>query len=595
MFQRLFVKHLRAIHYQLLVRTFSTLIIVTCTTSLVRGDIYQWEWVDPLDPSQGKQPSNVLCPDGAGLSAGPGLNAANDNLTKAYLIGANLNGANFGFATLEDADLTGAQLEDANFVSAKLAGATMTGAVVAGARLHAVTQNGFVSAQLYSTTSYQAGDLTSIELSYNNLSGWDFSGQDLTDAHFYRSTLTGANLTGAIVRGVNFASETQPGLSAAQLYSTASYQARDLTEINFTYEDLSDWDLSGQDLSGANLTSATLTGANLTGAIIRGASLYSNAGNGITASQLYSTASYQQGDLSGVRLGQDDLSGWDLSAQDFTDAVFYDATLTNANFSGSNLTNVSFQDATLTGTNLNGADARGARFLNTASSTTQNLIRLDGHVAGLDIAAGETMRLWDYHHETPIAIVVEDGMSIDPLGTLRTVFEDDQWGSTLSFDAGVPVSLGGTLELLLDDEVDTESLAGTTFQLFDWAGVSPTGAFDQIAMEPNTTWDTSQLYTTGEVTLLSAGGLPGDFNDDGQVNLADYTVWRNNLGAASELAINSAGNGTGGVDAGDYTVWKNNFGSRVGPPWAVPATVPEPTGFALVAIGLLGVLALRRT
>ena len=62
-------------------------------------------------------------------------------------------------------------------------------------------------------------------------------------------------------------------------------------------------------------------------------------------------------------------------------------------------------------------------------------------------------------------------------------------GSTLSFESGVPVSLGGTLELLLDAKSQPRMLAGTTFQLFDWSGVSPGGTFDEIAFEPDTTWD----------------------------------------------------------------------------------------------------------
>ena len=43
-------------------------------------------------------------------------------------------------------------------------------------------------------------------------------------------------------------------------------------------------------------------------------------------------------------------------------------------------------------------------------------------------------------------------------------------------------------------------------------------------------------------------GSPGDFNGDGQVNLADYAVWRDNLGAADESGINNNGDG-GGVGA----------------------------------------------
>ena len=34
--------------------------------SAVRADIFQWQYINPANPSQGKQPSTTLCPNGAG-------------------------------------------------------------------------------------------------------------------------------------------------------------------------------------------------------------------------------------------------------------------------------------------------------------------------------------------------------------------------------------------------------------------------------------------------------------------------------------------------------------------------------------------------
>ncbi len=79
--------------------------------------------------------------------------------------------------------------------------------------------------------------------------------------------------------------------------------------------------------------------------------------------------------------------------------------------------------------------------------------------------------------------------------------------------------------------------------------------------------------------------LPGDYNSDGTVNLADYTVWRDNLGAADETALGGNGTNTGGVDSLDYPWWKERFeaaaqaATRTG---AVPTAVPEPPGWLLV-------------
>ena len=135
----------------------------------------------------------------------------------------------------------------------------------------------------------------------------------------------------------------------------------------------------------------------------------------------------------------------------------------------------------------------------------RNFIHPDGHVEGLSVREAEVFRLWDNSFTEPIPIVVQRETSIDPNGALRAVFEDDQWGSTITFEPGISVTLAGTLMLEIDDEVSWLSLVGTTYQLFDWTGVTPAGAFDTIDPQPGTSWDTSRLYTTGEVTLV---GVP---------------------------------------------------------------------------------------
>lgn len=77
-------------------------------------------------------------------------------------------------------------------------------------------------------------------------------------------------------------------------------------------------------------------------------------------------------------------------------------------------------------------------------------------------------------------------------------------------------------------------------------------------------------------------GLAGDFNSDGSVDAADYTIWRDNLGG-SVLALNGNGNGDGNVDSLDYDLWVTNYGS--GSSSAI--SVPEPAGILLGIIGLI--------
>lgn len=63
---------------------------------------------------------------------------------------------------------------------------------------------------------------------------------------------------------------------------------------------------------------------------------------------------------------------------------------------------------------------------------------------------------------------------------------------------------------------------------------------------------------------------PGDYNGDGVVNLADYTVWRNNLGSEPAPFRGADGNGTGTVTLSDYDLWKANFGQSAAASVAAP-------------------------
>jgi hypothetical protein len=85
----------------------------------------------------------------------------------------------------------------------------------------------------------------------------------------------------------------------------------------------------------------------------------------------------------------------------------------------------------------------------------------------------------------------------------------------------------------------------------------------------------------------------GDYNHNGIVDAADYTVWRDTLGSISNLAAD--GNVNGVIDAGDYDVWKSNFGNHSGSGAGANAGVPEPTTFMLLLTGILTLGSRRRT
>ncbi len=401
--------------------------------------------------------------------------------------GGDLTGIGLAENNLRGWNFAGQNLSGADFYRALLTNADFNGALVAGADFGDTTWDGFAAQQLYSTASYQSGDVTGIGLAENNLSGWNFGGKDLADADFYNAILTDAEFSGAVVAGANFGRTTRRGFTNEQFYSTASYQSGELEGIALRENNLSGWIFAGKNLANADFDQAALTGADFTAAIITGAS-FDRAH--LTAEQLYSTASYQSGDLAGVGLTYHYLGGWRLTGKNLMDTDFKYATFSAADFS--------FSD-------LRGASLNGPQF--TAAATTESTILADGQIEGLALEAGERLVVRDYngspwrHPEGAIPITVESGMSLDPAAALRMVFEDDSWGSTISFEPGIGVSLGGSLELLFAEGTNPADLIGTTFDLFDWDGAVRSGEFE-IVPQAGTVWDTTKLYTTGEVTLV---------------------------------------------------------------------------------------------
>ncbi len=118
------------------------------------------------------------------------------------------------------------------------------------------------------------------------------------------------------------------------------------------------------------------------------------------------------------------------------------------------------------------------------------------------------------------------------------------------------------------------------------------GEFDTVnlpSLDPGLFWLVN--YDSNSIILeviANTQGLPGDFNDDGIVNVADYVVWRNNLGAADESAIANNGDGVNGVNANDYQIWRDNFGAMVVSSASQPnAPVPEPSGLGLILVALI--------
>ncbi|MCI0333104.1 MAG: PEP-CTERM sorting domain-containing protein, partial [Planctomycetes bacterium] len=98
------------------------------------------------------------------------------------------------------------------------------------------------------------------------------------------------------------------------------------------------------------------------------------------------------------------------------------------------------------------------------------------------------------------------------------------------------------------------------------------------------------------LTSFQIAGSPGDYNNDGTVDAADYVVWRKNVGTTNPLLNDHIG---GLIGPGHYDQWRTHFGETHGGGAGVNgsgnAAVPEPTSLALLLIATVLNIGRRRT
>ncbi len=109
------------------------------------------------------------------------------------------------------------------------------------------------------------------------------------------------------------------------------------------------------------------------------------------------------------------------------------------------------------------------------------------------------------------------------------------------------------------------------------------GSFDDsnVTLVPPAGFVSGSNLTSLTLTAI----LPGDYNTNGVVDTADYTEWRNNLGAPAGTLSNDVDGGT--IGQSQYNTWKANFGatSASGSAASEIQAVPEPATAGLLVVG----------
>ncbi|WP_428388189.1 pentapeptide repeat-containing protein [Mucisphaera sp.] len=498
----------------------------------------------------------------------PGWDLSSQNLTNANLSNSDTTGANFN-----DADLS-----NTNFNNAKITGASMSGSIITGARFSNMQQNSLTQAMLQSTQSFQNGSLSSLNLDGNDLTGWDFSGQNLTDASLRAGSISSFQ---SVLTDTDF---SHANLTRADLSGSWRYEHAPRNNASFRNANLTDANLLRNDLTNADFTDTTIRGARLDHAI------------GFTVQMLESTGSYKAHDLQDVSFIAADLSDANLARQNLSRANFQIASLTNANLTNADLDDINLRDTIMHGTDLRGARnitreqlVRPENLWNHSSiypADSGNLIFPDGEINGLNIGANATLRIWDFQpvaDEQPIPISVAQQLTMHQNASLRMVFEDGEWGSTIGFlEPATPVTLGGTLHLEIASHLTVDELVAlndATLHLFDWTHASRSGWFDQITTHtPIGDFDTTNLAIDGTVVFRIDELTPGDTNLDLVIDLNDLSKLAANFGQPAGWAGGNF-NGDNVVDLIDLSLLATNFNPA--PP---STTIPEPAAAPLVLL-----------
>jgi hypothetical protein len=98
--------------------------------------------------------------------------------------------------------------------------------------------------------------------------------------------------------------------------------------------------------------------------------------------------------------------------------------------------------------------------------------------------------------------------------------------------------------------------------------------------------DGGRWSKTGSFTVqVAPAGVPADYNGNGNVDAADYVLWRNGGPLQNEV------DAVGTVNAADYTAWRARFGNTAGSAASITieTVVPEPATLALLIFASAGI------
>lgn len=196
---------------------------------------------------------------------------------------------------------------------------------------------------------------------------------------------------------------------------------------------------------------------------------------------------------------------------------------------------------------------------------------------------------------TAIRWTAPEAMTVDVDGSLWPTFLDAHNGGgsrghefELVKNGSTSLASGSIDSLSFDCNSGVNSTCGTPLDL-DGISVGQGDTLDLLIRPQN---GNTETFITTDFTVTRAAapaGATGDYNDDGIVDAADYTVYKDAEGTSVVLANDMVG---GTIGAAHYAQWASNFGQSLS--GSSSSAVPEPTSLVLLAASLAGLFTFGR-
>ncbi len=161
----------------------------------------------------------------------------------------------------------------------------------------------------------------------------------------------------------------------------------------------------------------------------------------------------------------------------------------------------------------------------------------------------------------------------------------------LSFWIGVQNSLGNGI-----GPASVIAAAGATSQTFTNTLTGAGNQWQRFTMDFTASAALTTISLSGQSTqggayigldnaaveFLAAGTIPGDYNNNGNVDAADYAIWRDKLGTSTPLPNDPIG---GTIGSAQFNQWRTHFNQTAAAGMIIGSSVPEPTSALLLGAG----------